>query len=168
MMTIDRNWSTPQPVSDAIGSRALRRRKVVALFAGYALTGLTALIISTRPAFPIRIAAAVLFVLAVIACAWGFFSLLGRTAVNAPNIEAGALDERQLTRRHEAFSRTQPYLGFAIAGSAAYAMFSWLVPQTHSAGFLTYVLYGVLLLGMTLPTTYLAWTEPDPEPRDDA
>jgi len=167
-MSIDRNWDTSRPVSDAIGPRTLRRRKVVALFAGYATMGLALLTIMVRPALPIRIAATLVFISATICCLWGVLSLLGRNAVNAPNISPLALDERQLARRNEAFSRTQPMLGFAIAGCATYAMFSWAVPQLQSPGLLSYLLYGLLVLGMTLPTTYLAWTEPDPEPHDEA
>lgn len=168
MMSIDRNWSNKLPVSDAIGSRTLRRRKVVALFAGYALMGLTALSIQFEPPPAVRIGIGLIFAIASIACIWGFFSLLGRTAVNAPNISPLALDERQLARRHEAFSRTQPILGFAIAICAFYAAFAWVVPQLRAPGLMAYLLYGLLILGTTLPTAYLAWTEANPEPRDDA
>jgi hypothetical protein len=167
-MSIDRNWSNKLPVSDAIGSRALRRRKVVAVFAGYALMGVTVLGIWALPAEPLRIVAGVLFIASTAACSWGFVSLLGRTAVNAPNIPPGALDERQLARRHEAFSRTQPALGFSIAACALYALAAWLMPQLRAPGLMAYLLYGLLILGATLPTAYLAWTEADPEPRDDA
>jgi hypothetical protein len=156
------------PVSDLIGSRASRRRRVVAVFAGYAILGLATLCIELRPPALIRIGVGLCFVAATIACCWGLVSLLGRTAVNAPNISPRALDERLLARRHEAFSRTQPVLGFAIAACAGYALLAWVSPQLRAPGLMVYLLYGLLILGIVLPTAYLAWTETDPEPRDDA
>jgi hypothetical protein len=167
-MSVDRNWSNKLPVSDAIGSRALRRRKVVALFGGYALMGVTALGIMAQPAEPVRIAVGLIFIAVTLASLWGWVSLLGRTAINAPNISADAFDERQLARRNEAFSRTQPALGFSIAACALYALAAWVMPQLRAPGLMVYLLYGLLILSATLPTAYLAWTEADPEPRDDA
>jgi hypothetical protein len=165
-MNVDRNWYNKLPVSDAIGSRTLRRWKVTALFAGYAVMGLAALCVFLSPASTVRISGGVAFVVATLACCWGFFSLLGRTEVNSPNISTLALDERQLARRHEAFSRTQPVLGFAIALCAAYAQFAWQLPQLRAPGFMVYLLYGLFIIGTALPTAYLAWTEADPEMHD--
>jgi ABC-type transport system involved in cytochrome c biogenesis permease subunit len=56
----------------------------------------------------------------------------------------------------------------AIAACTGYALLAWVAPHLRAPGLMVYLLYGLLILGIVLPTAYLAWTETDPEPRDDA
>ncbi len=157
------------PVSDAIGSRTGRRRKVVALYGSYVLicaaTATRALVDST----PGRILAGTLLLIGVVAAAYGFFSLMGRTFINAPNIRESALDERQRERRNDAIQRSLPVLGMVSALCLLYAMIvNTLVPAWQNATVVEALFWAVFLLCVSLPSAIIAWTEPDPPASDEA
>jgi hypothetical protein len=59
-------------------------------------------------------------------------------------------------------------LGCAIAACALYATLAWQLPRLRLDGLLVYLLYGLFIMAAALPTSYLAWTEADPEARDDS
>ncbi len=160
-------------VSDDYGPRSRRRREVIALYAGYA------------PIIPIyavgydglaqhgRASAALgaVFVIAMLICfaffAYGFSALLQNTYVNAPNIRDERLDERWLERRNAAVLTAFRALGMILAAAALYAElalssehFAWM----RNPYLVTWFLWLGAILGMTLPTAIMAWTEPDPMP----
>ena len=156
------------PVSDAIGSRSGRRRKVVALYGSYVLLCAATATRSLADSTPGRIVAGMLFVAGVAAAAYGFFSLMGRTLINAPNIRESALDERQRQRRNDAIQRSFPIIGMVSGACLVYAMIAdSLAPAWRNATVVEAMFWAVFLLCVSLPSTIIAWTEPDPPENDD-
>jgi hypothetical protein len=157
------------PVSDDYGTRAARRRWVVMFYGGYLpLVPLQAIAQRTS-----RIQLKMLCLIALVAffavCVYGGYRLLQRTFVNAPNIDDGALDERQRERRDRAVVRG--FRAYAILCSIAplwatvalsAEKWAWL----RDPSLITFAAWLVFLLGIALPTSILAWTEPDPLPQD--
>jgi hypothetical protein len=157
------------PVSDDVGSLRTRRRRVVALYGGFA-----AMCVIYRAAYghgPLgwRIAGLIGVALAFGCFCYGFFTLLQRTYINAPNIGDYAFDERQRVRRDQAIRRAYPVIG-AISGLVPlYAVIAITADkwQVLRDGYVVQCLaWTLFILTMTLPTAIMAWTEPDPLPED--
>jgi len=157
------------PVSDDIGSRISRRRKVAALFGSYFLicgaTAARTLLDSPSGG----IIATVLMLAGVGAAAYGFISLMGRTFINAPNLRESVLDERQRQRRNDAIQRSFPVIGMFSALCLLYAMVTdTMVPGWRNATVVEALFWGVFLLCVSLPSAIIAWTEPDQQGLDEA
>jgi len=151
------------PVSDDIGSRSGRRRKVVALYGSYFLicgsTAAQTLFVSPAG----RIVAAVLLLTGIVAAGYGFLSLMGRTFVNAPNIRESVLDERQRQRRNDAIQRSFPAIGMFTALCLVYVILTdSLAPAWRNATVTQALFWAIFLLCVSLPSAIIAWTEPDP------
>jgi len=157
------------PVSDAIGSRAGRRRKVAALYGSYVfICGATAAreLLDSRPG---QILALVLLLAGIGAAGYGFISLMGRTFINAPNIRESALDERQRERRNDAIQRSFPVIGIVSALCLLYAIVTdTMVPAWRNATVVEALFWGIFLLSVSLPSAIIAWTEPDQQTLDEA
>jgi MFS family permease len=150
-----------QPVSGQIGSRRRRRGSVVALYGSYVLAcaSVATANFATRPA---QVIGLVLLIAGVAAAAYGVFTLLGRTFVNAPNIRDAALDERQRARRNEALVRAYPVIGMFTALSLLYVMAGDAWPVVRNYTVIEALFWGAFLLAISLPSAIIAWTEPDP------
>ena len=156
-------------VSDQIGPRRGRRRKVVALYGSYFLIcGATAIqtLLHSRAS---GIAALVLLLAGAGAAAYGFFGLMGRTFVNAPNLRESVLDERQRERRSDAIQRSFPAIGMFSALCLLYALVTGtLVPAWRNETVVDALFWGIFLLCVSLPSAIIAWTEPDQHELDQA
>jgi hypothetical protein len=156
------------PVSVDIGSRRARRGIVVALYGSYFLIcGATAARTLLDPPAG-RVVAAILLIAGTGAAAYGFFALMGRTFINAPNIRASALDERQRERRNDAIQRAFPVIGMVSALCLLYAIVTGsLVPAWRNDSVVDALFWGVFLLCISLPSAIIAWTEPDQHMLDE-
>ncbi len=157
-----------QPVSGRIGSRNRRRWSVAALYGSYFLICGSAAIAAnlTQPAA--HACALILLVAGIAAAIYGVFTLMGRTLVNAPNIRDAALDERQRARRNDALSRAYPAIGIFAAVSLAYLMIGDAWPSVRNFTVIEALCWGTFLLAISLPSSIIAWTEPDPIPEAEA
>jgi hypothetical protein len=152
-----------EPLSDDIGSRTSRRRKVVALYGSYFLICAATAARSLSDSLPGRIIAGALLLAGIAAAAYGFVSLMGRTFVNAPNIRESILDERQRQRRNDAIQRSLPAIGMFSAFCLAYTTISdTLIPGLRNGAVAEAMFWGIFLLCVSLPSAIIAWTEPDP------
>lgn len=153
------------PLVADYGSRAARRRRVVALYAGF-----TALFPSYAFAHAAHDLAGKMAWLAVVSIAfgcfcYGFYTLLQRTFINSPNVPNDAVDERQLDRRNRAV-----FVAYRALAMATAVVPLWLLVATtaerwgwlRDPSLLAFASWGLLLTGVTLPTAILAWSEPDP------
>lgn len=135
--------------------RRLRRLQVSALYGGYALLG---------AGFLWRPYGIALVVIGVVSVFFAFLMLFRRTATNAPQIGDGALDERERSARDRAirFGFFAYTLIASLAAAAGTLLWTFGDPA-RIVGPLVYLLWGVMLMGTTLPTAILAWTQPDPD-----
>jgi hypothetical protein len=153
------------PLFYKVGSRRLRRRLVVVTYGGWLLVAAIVELWSLSSTSHGWYAALPFLVIAnsIFQLVWMVW--LGRTYVNAPRLADAELDERLLQIKNLAYRRA--YLVIAPV-----AVISWLLSlaalqwQPNDQGrVITLVLVaGVALLMGTLPTTIVAWQEPDPEP----
>ncbi len=157
-----------QPVSGRIGSRRRRRWSVVALYGAYVLICASTVIVANFASRAVQAAGLALLVAGVAAAAYGVFTLLGRTFVNAPNIRDAALDERQRARRNEALVRAYPFVGIFAALGLVYMMIGDAWPLVRNFTVIEALFWGVFLLAISLPSSIIAWTEPDPLPEAEA
>lgn len=153
-----------QPVPGRIGSRRRRRLSVVALYGSYVILCTSAAIAANLIAPVARAVSLALLIAGVTAAAYGVFTLMGRTFVNAPNVRDAELDERQRARRNEALVRAYPVIGMFAALCLAYTIAGDFWPALHNFTIVEALFWGTLLLAISLPSAIVAWTEPDPLP----
>ncbi len=96
---------------------------------------------------------------------YGFFSLLRNTYVNGANIRDERLDERWVARRNRAvvLAFRAVAIGLccvALYSEAAFSLPAWSWLRDPYA--ISWLAWLGALLGMTLPTAIMAWSEPDP------
>jgi hypothetical protein len=157
-------WSPKPPISSRVGSRTLRRRVVVAMYASYLLIAL-----GVQLSFQVqgKWITGVMTVLAVVAVAAATLSngwLGRRTYVNAPQLEDRELDERLVQIKNQAYRTAYKIVVplVLVAGPLAYMLLS--IEQGGRGISHAILIYGGLaLLVTTLPTAIVAWHEPDPE-----
>jgi len=152
------------PVSDRIGPRRRRRRSVVALYGSYFVICASSAIAATAPGKPAQLAALALLIAGVASAAYGVVTLMGRTFANAPNIREDAFDERQLARRNAALSRAYPIVGMCTAVGLVYTLFGDIWPAIRNFTVIEALFWASFLLAISLPSSIIAWTEPDPLP----
>jgi hypothetical protein len=153
-----------QPVSDEIGPRRRRRWSVIALYGSYVIICASAAIRANVSAKPAELAALALLIAGVVAAFYGVFTLMGRTFVNAPNLRESVLDERQRARRNDAISRAYPIIGIFTAVGLLYMMIGDAWPAVRNFTVIEALFWGAFLLAISLPSSIIAWTEPDPLP----
>lgn len=140
-------------------SRQRRRLAVLATYLGYPLmTGLWYFAAETRSAglfvLVIGLALATLYGLVTLFTSWVWY------AANNPDQQ---LDERQQRVRDRAYLYGYRGLAVVVVLVSVYAGIAfdngWWLPTTWNQ--VQAVVWGVLLLALTLPTAILAWIEPD-------
>ncbi len=157
-----------RPVSGRIGSRRRRRWSVAALYGSYVLICASAAIAANLTTPAAHAVALALLIAGVAAAIYGVFTLMGRTFVNAPNIRNDALDERQQARRNEALVRAYPVIGIFAALCLGYMMIGDAWPAVRNYTVIEALFWGTFLLAISLPSSIIAWTEPDPLPESEA
>ncbi len=156
---------TGRPLVADCGSRATRRRRVVALYAGFAVFFPTYAIAHAAHDLTSKIGWLAITGIAFGCFCYGFYTLLQRTFINSPNAPDDAVDERQLDRRNRAV-----FVAYRALAIATAVVPLWLLVATtaerwawlRDPNLLAFASWGLLLVGITLPTAILAWTEPDP------
>jgi hypothetical protein len=167
MTTVDAASMSP---SDSYGARAARRVAVVALYGGYAAAlpfgALALALLGTGNGVRVLgVAAGILTALSLLACAGGFASIMRLTLINAANIPDAALDERWIARRNAAVVGAFRIVSIALAAGALYTETALAFPGAtwlREPQLVTWLVWLGALLGLTLPTALIAWTEPDP------
>lgn len=162
----------PPPVSERIGSQAVRRWAVLALYLGYpAFIGAMWLgsVFNRQHQRLAALPFLAVLLLAVAAMLWGGYVLLARTAINLPNISDRVLDERQRLVRDAAYRVSFRIVSGVLLVAALYMMlalgFGWPLP--HSAEAAQAVFWATFIVTATLPTAIIAWTTPAPPTYDD-
>lgn len=151
------------PLFYRVGSRRMRRRVVVAMFGGWLVIAAIVLVwsLNSRTWF----SAMMLLVLTTSLFQLIWFVWLGRTYVNAPRLPDAELDERLLQVKNQAYRRA--YLIVApvtvLAWILSLAALQWQPNDEGKIMAIALVVADGLVVG-TLPTTIVAWQEPDPEP----
>jgi hypothetical protein len=160
-MNIQREAS--HPLFYRVGSRRMRRRVVVAMYAGWVVIATIVLLRSfTSPgwfwAMELITLPSTLFQII-------WFVWLGRTYVNAPVLADEELDERLLQVKNRAYRRAYRVLAPVAISVWLLSLFAlaWQ-PNDHGKVMATMLVMGVALVAGTLPTAIVAWQEPDPEP----
>lgn len=160
-----------EPVSTDYGTLAQRRRRVFAMYGGYAIicSGLWFADLSARGSAQ-RFGSLAIVVAGFLAFSYGFYFLMRRTFINSPHIPDEALDERQRAIRDRSIRVSYVTLSILFPLQALYFMIAatWKdsVGLVLSPGAAEAYFWGVFLLAMTLPTSLLAWTTPDTLPDD--
>ena len=151
------------PLFYRVGSRRMRRRAVVAMYGGWLLIAAAAILwslISRRWFLALDLVFLAATLLQLIWFVW-----LGRTYVNAPRLADAELDERLLQVKNQAYRRA--YLTLApvvvVAWLLSLGALQWQ-PNDLGRILAAVLVVAVALLMGTLPTTIVAWQEPDPEP----
>ncbi len=160
------------PVSDRIGSRATRRRAVLALYLGYP-TFIAAMWLGSffnhRQQHAIAAPFLGIVIVASAAMLWGGYTLLARTAINLPNIADRVLDERQRLVRDGAYRVSFRLVSGVLLIAALYMLlalgFEWPLPRSGDAA--QAIFWGVFIVTTTLPTAVIAWTTPAPPAVDE-
>ncbi len=154
-----------QPLVADYGSLGTRRRRVIALYAGFA--GLFPTYALAHGAHDIVVKLAWLGITGIafgFFC-YGFYTLLQRTFINSPNVSDDAIDERQRDRRNRAVFIAYRALAMSVAIVPFWVLVATTAPQwtwLRDPNLLAFASWALLLAGITLPTAILAWTEPDP------
>lgn len=151
-----------RPVSDKIGPRRRRRWSVVALYGSYFVLCASSALSANASGKIANVAALVLLIAGIVSATYGVLTLLGRTFVNAPNLRADVLDERQQARRNAALSQAYPIVGMFTAVGLLYMMLSDAWPALRNFTVIEALFWGAFLLAISLPSSIIAWTEPDP------
>jgi hypothetical protein len=154
-----------RPLSNRVGSRRFRRRLVVATYAGWLVIVVMAKLGSLASSggfWPMWLVAMASL---TVQGTW----LVRRTYINAPQLKDAELDERLVQVKNQAF-RTA-YRVFAVVAIIGLVLTYYaLTTQPNYQGSFNslVVLFGVGLLGGTLPTIILAWREPDPQTSEES
>lgn len=161
-----------EPVSTDYGSLAQRRRRVFAMYGGYAIVCAGFWFADqTQKGSALRFGSLAIVLAGFLTFACGFYLLMRRTFINAPHVRDQALDERQRMLRDRAMSASYMLLSVLLTLQALVFVIgaTWKnsVALVVPAGFANAYFWGAFLLAMTLPTALLAWTTPDPLPEDD-
>ena len=149
-------------------SRARRRLMVTLMYLGYAVP-LTVFVVGSslvrNPDAPVPLSA---WLLLLALNAFIVFSLVAFSALRAAVQRVAdqrdtLLDERQTTVRNDAYRHAYHIFTGAVSLPLMYIMaaasFGWWLPPASNLGFM----YGAIAwLMITLPTSVVAWTEPDP------
>ncbi len=96
---------------------------------------------------------------------YGFFALLRNTYVNGANIRDERLDERWAARRNRAVVLAFRFVAIGLCCVALYSEAAFSLPAWNwlrDPYAISWLAWLGALLGMTLPTAIMAWTEPDP------
>lgn len=149
-----------------IDRRSRRRSLVVVLYASYALL-VTCFALAERSGFGLIFAAGLLpSGLALMSAFWAISQLALPYATEGSGRNEQLVDERQLQVRDRAFYRAYQILSSVFGlwvvyeGIARTNERQWLwVPQTFDE--YQAIVWGYLLVSMTLPSALIAWTEPD-------
>ena len=151
------------PLFYRVGSRRMRRRVVVAMYGGWLVIAAIVLVwsLNSRTWF----SAMMLLVLTTSLFQLIWFVWLGRTYVNAPRLPDTELDERLLQVKNQAYRRA--YLILAPVAVIAWILSLYALqwqPNDQGRIMAIALVVAVGLVAGTLPTTIVAWQEPDPEP----
>ena len=151
------------PLFYRVGSRRMRRRVVVAMYGGWLVMAAIVLVwsLNSRTWF----SAMMLLVLTTSLFQLIWFVWLGRTYVNAPRLPDTELDERLLQVKNQAYRRA--YLILAPVAVIAWILSLYALqwqPNDQGRIMAIALVVAVGLVAGTLPTTIVAWQEPDPEP----
>lgn len=149
-----------------IDRRSRRRSLVVVLYASYALL-VTCFALAERSGFGLIFAAGLLpSGLALMSAFWAISQLALPYATEGSGRNEQLVDERQLQVRDRAFYRAYQILSSVFGlwvvyeGIARTNERQWFwVPQTFDE--YQAIVWGYLLVSMTLPSALIAWTEPD-------
>jgi hypothetical protein len=151
------------PLFYRVGSRRVRRRVVVAMYAGWLLIAAIVLVWSLNSRMWFSAMMLLVLTTSLVQLIW--FVWLGRTYVNAPRLPDAELDERLLQVKNQAYRRA--YLIVApvtvLAWILSLAALQWQPNDEGKIMAIALVVADGLVVG-TLPTTIVAWQEPDPEP----
>jgi hypothetical protein len=151
------------PLFYRVGSRRMRRRVVVVMYGGWLVMAAIVLVwsLNSRTWF----SAMMLLVLTTSLFQLIWFVWLGRTYVNAPRLPDTELDERLLQVKNQAYRRA--YLILAPVAVIAWILSLYALqwqPNDQGRIMAIALVVAVGLVAGTLPTTIVAWQEPDPEP----
>ena len=149
-----------------IDRRSRRRALVVVLYASYALL-VTCFALAERSGVGLIFAAGLLpSGLALMSAFWAISQLALPYATEGTGRNEPLVDERQLQVRDRAFYRAYQILSSVFGlwvvyeGIARTNERQWFwVPQTFDQ--YQAIVWGYLLVSMTLPSALIAWTEPD-------
>jgi multisubunit Na+/H+ antiporter MnhB subunit len=160
-MTAQREAS--HPLFYRVGSRRMRRRVVLAMYAGWVVIAAVVLVWSINSRGWFWAMEVVMMATTVFQIIW--FVWLGRTYVNAPRLADAELDERLLQVKNKAYRRAYLLLApvTVIAWILSLAALQWQ-PNDQGRIIATMLVVGIALIVGTLPTAIVAWQEPDPEP----
>jgi uncharacterized membrane protein len=154
-----------RPLSNRVGSRRFRRRLVVATYAGWLVVAAMAKLASLASSGGFWPMSLVVLASSLVQLTW----LVRRTYINTPQLKDAELDERLVQVRNQAFRTAYRVFGVVAVISLALTYVA-LTTQPNGQGSFNAVviLFGVGLLGGTLPTTILAWREPDPQTLEES
>jgi hypothetical protein len=139
-------------------SRRQRRRWVVGTYVGWlVIAAVTRLLDVTDPSWP-----RTLFLLLLANASAGLLWLGSDTYISSPTFGDPEFDERMAQIKNQAFRRAYQVLSLAVPAAGA-ATFTAVTSQPGAPGMAdSFVIWGgLLLLAGLLPTTIVAWREPD-------
>ncbi|HEY4888134.1 MAG TPA: hypothetical protein VIJ58_06100 [Candidatus Dormibacteraeota bacterium] len=148
-----------QPLSNRVGSRRFRRRMVVGTYGGWLLIAAIVKVWSVTSGGWFVSMCVLGIANATIQLVW----LWRRTYINAPQLAESELDERLVQISNQAFRTAYRVLvpvAF-IAWGLSSTVLEWQ-PNDQGKVDAFVIFFGAALLATTLPTTILAWREPDP------
>jgi uncharacterized membrane protein len=150
------------PISNKVGSRTLRRRVVIAMYASWLLAAFS---VSLGDALGETMASGfgALAIVAVVTMATLSVWLGRRTYINAPQIADRELDERLVQVKNQAYRTAfKIFVGFTVVTWPLSLFLLFDQPGAHGITRAFLIFGGVGLLASTLPTAIVAWREPDP------
>jgi uncharacterized membrane protein len=158
-------WSPRPPISGRVGSRSLRRRVVIAMYACW-LLGVVSMELSVQAGTRwMTVGLEALAIGALVIATAAIVRLSRRTYINAPRIADRELDERLVQVKNQAYRTAFQIFGFLVVCAWPLSLLLASVePGVRGTTGALLLFGGVSLVVTTLPTAIVAWREPDPEP----
>jgi uncharacterized membrane protein len=161
---IEDAWNR-RPLSNRVASRRFRRRLVVTTYAGWLVIVVMAKLVSLASSGGFWSIWLVAIASSMVQLTW----LLRRTYINAPQLKDAELDERLVQVRNQSFRTAYRVFGVVAISGLVLTYFALTTQPNYQGSFnALVVLFGVALLGGTLPTIILAWREPDPQTSEES
>ena len=144
----------------SLNSQSRRRTIVVALYASYLLV-LAPFWLAHNVAKPLLALAVPAFLL-LTACLWAVLRLVRNYAYPSATCIPALVDERQAQIRDHSYVTAYQILSVVVCLYVIFTMFAhdFGIPAP-SAGQIQALLFGALLITLTLPASVVAWSQPD-------
>jgi hypothetical protein len=151
------------PLSSRVGSRALRRRVVIAMYGSWLVAALSVAMGVQAQGQWVSSGLELLGIAALATMSISVVWLGRRTYVNSPQVADRELDERLVQIKNQAYRTAyRLFTAFVVVAWPVSLLLAAIEPGGRGTARGLLIYFAVGLLVTTLPTAIVAWREPDP------